>query len=86
MTLRLTPLNILSSVLLVSIAYLLANADESGWRELGIIPLLVMFLLCTVSDLIFRRLIPGIKRIWLFEILFLIFVTVFILLIRKFIL
>ena len=82
MNLRLTPLNVVSSVLLVSIAYLLIDADESGWRELGAIPLLVMFALCFISDLVFRRLIPDIKRIWLFELLFLIFVALLMVLIR----
>jgi hypothetical protein len=40
MKLRLTPLNILTSLLLVSIAYLLLFPDENGFRELGSIPLI----------------------------------------------
>lgn len=83
MILRLTPLNIISSVLLVSIAYLLIFPDENGWRQLGTIPLMILFLLSFISDLIFRRLIQDLKRIWLFELLFIIFVAVLIMLIRN---
>ncbi len=83
MTLRLTPLNIISSVLLVSIGYLLIYQDETGWRQLGSIPLIILFILSFISDLIFRRLIQDLKRIWLFELLFIIFVAVLIVLIRS---
>ncbi|MEJ7778150.1 MAG: hypothetical protein WKF68_01065 [Daejeonella sp.] len=82
MTLRFTPLNIISSVLLVSIAYLLLYPDENGWRQLGSIPLVILFVLSFISDLIFRRLIQDLKRIWLFELLFIIFVAILIALIR----
>ncbi len=82
MTLRFTPLNIISSVLLVSIAYLLIYPDENGWRQLGSIPLVILFVLSFISDLIFRRLIQDLKRIWLFELLFIIFVATLIALIR----
>ncbi len=82
MTLRFTPLNIISSVLLVSIAYLLIYPDENGWRQLGSIPLVILFVLSFISDLIFRRLIQDLKRIWLFELLFIIFVAILIALIR----
>lgn len=82
MNLRLTPLNIISSVLLVSIAYLLLFPDESGWRYLGAIPLAAMLVISFISDMLFRRLIGDLKRIWLFELLFLIFVVILILMIK----
>jgi len=82
MTLRFTPLNIISSVLLVSIAYLLIYPDENGWRHLGSIPLVILLVLSFISDLIFRRLIQDLKRIWLFELLFIIFVAMLIALFR----
>lgn len=82
MKLRLTPLNILSSVLLVSLAYLLLFPDNNGWRYLGSVPLVVLLLISLISDLLFRRLIVDLKRIWLFELLFLIFVVVLMVLIR----
>ncbi|MHB1177512.1 MAG: hypothetical protein ACYCZO_04200 [Daejeonella sp.] len=83
MILRLTPLNIISSVLLISIAYLLIYPDENAWRQLGTIPLTIFFVLSFTSDLIFRRLIQDLKRIWLFELLFIIFVAALIMLIRN---
>lgn len=82
MNLRLTPLNIISSILLVSIAYLFIYPDQNGLRQLGIGPLIIFFILSTISDLIFRRLVQNLKRIWLFELLFLIFVIILIVLIR----
>lgn len=84
MKLRLTPLNIVSSILLVSIAYLLIYPDQNGWRGPGSLPLFLMFALSFITDLVFRRLIRDIKRIWLFELVFLIFVAVFMVLIRMY--
>lgn len=83
MNLRLTPLNIVSAILITGIAWLLIFTDENGWRQLGTIPLLIMFLLSSVTDLIFRRLIVDLKRIWLFELLFIIFVAMLIILFKK---
>lgn len=78
---RLTPLNILSSLLLVGSVYVLVGGD-SGRQQPGPVPLLALFVLSLVSDLVFRRLLRDIKRIWLFELLFIIFVVVLVLLIR----
>lgn len=83
---RLTPLNIISASLLVISACLLINADLGGWRLLGTIPILVLIVLSFISDLFFRNLLSDIKRIWLFELVFIIFVAVLIVLIRTFIL
>lgn len=83
---RLTPLNIISAALLVISACLLINDDLGGWRLLGTIPILVLVVLSFISDLFFRNLLSDIKRIWLFELVFIIFVAVLIILIRTFIL
>ena len=85
MKLRLTPLNIVSSLLLVSIAYQLFFPDEIGFNELGSIPLIILLFLSFVTDQIFRRLIPQLKRIWLIELLFLIFVAVLMILIKLYV-
>jgi len=82
MKMRLTPLNITSSVLLVSLAYLLVFPAETGWPYLGAIALAMLLVISSISDLLFRRLIGDIKRIWLIELLFLIFVVILILLIK----
>jgi len=76
MKLRLTPLNILSSLLIVSIAYLLLFPDQNGFRKLGSIPLIILLILSFIIDQVFRRYISELKRIWLIELLFLIFVAV----------
>ena len=83
MNTRLTPLNIVASFLLVSIFYLLFFPDQHGWPYLGAIPLVVMLMISFLSDLLFRRLIIDLKRIWLFEFLFIIFVIVLIVLIKN---
>jgi len=85
MKLRLTPLNILTSLLIVGIAYLLLFPDESGFRELGSIPLIILLILSFITDQVFRRFIPELKRIWLIELLFLIFVAVLTILLRLYI-
>ncbi len=85
MKLRLTPLNIVSSLLMASIAYLLLFHDENGFRKLGSIPLIIMLFLSFITDQIFRRFIPELKRIWLIELLFLIFVAVLMILIKLYI-
>jgi len=85
MKLRLTPLNIFSSLLMASIAYLLLFPDENGFRKLGSIPLIIMLFLSFITDQVFRRFIPELKRIWLIELLFLIFVAVLMILIKLYI-
>lgn len=85
MKLRLTPLNILTSLLIVSIAYLLLFPDDNGFRKLGSIPLIILLILSFITDQVFRRYIPDLKRIWLIELLFLIFVAVLMILIKLYI-
>jgi hypothetical protein len=81
--LRLTPLNILTAVLVVSISYLLVDRDTEGWRVLGAIPLVLLAVLSFITDLIFRRFVKDIKRIWIIELVFIIFATILMLLIQK---
>jgi hypothetical protein len=85
MNLRLTPLNIVVALLIVSAIYLPINPVLKGMPELGRIPLFVMIILCLITDQFFRRYIPELKRIWLIEFLFLIFVAILIVLIKLFI-
>ena len=84
MKLRLTPLNIVSSILLINIAEILLFNKKIGLNSLNITSLIVLLILCFLSDQVFRRLIPEQKRIWLFELVFLIFVVILITLIRIF--
>ncbi len=80
--LRFTPLNLLSALLLTGTAYLWIFPDEGGWRKLGSIPLLAMLVLCLLSDIFFRFLLKDLKRIWIVEGLFLIFVLLLIIVIQ----
>ena len=83
MKLRLTPLNILTSIILVSIAYLLIYQDAEGWRLLGTVSLIVIAILCFITDLIFRRFVKDLKRIWIIELVFIIFAAVLMVLIGR---
>lgn len=82
MKLRLTPLNIVSSLLIVSMVYLLISPDENRIDRLGSISLIILLILSLITDQVFRRFISGLKRIWVIELLFLIFVTVLTILIK----
>ena len=85
MKLRLTPLNLVSSFVLVSIGYQLFFPDENKFRELDSIRLIIMLILSFIADQVFRRYIPQLKRIWLIEVLFLIFVAVLMMLIKLYV-
>ena len=86
MNLRLTPLNIVVALLIVSAIYLPTIPVVKGMPELGRVPLFIMIILCLITDQLFRRYIPELKRIWVIEFLFLIFVAILIVLIKLFIL
>lgn len=85
MNLRLTPLNIVVALLIVSAIYLPTIPVVKRMPELGRIPLFIMIILCLITDQVFRKYIPKLKRIWLIEFLFLIFVAILILLSKLFI-
>ncbi len=85
MNLRLTPLNIVVALLIVSAIYLPTIPVLKGMPELGRIPLFIMMILCMITDQLFRRYIAKLKRIWLIEFLFLIFVVILIVLIKLYV-
>jgi lysylphosphatidylglycerol synthetase-like protein (DUF2156 family) len=80
---RLTPLNILTSIILVSAVYLLFNQDTEGWRVLGTVSLFALAALSFITDLIFRKFLKDLKRIWIIEVVFIIFAAVVMILIQK---
>ncbi|WP_026899104.1 hypothetical protein [Daejeonella oryzae] len=82
MNIRFTPLNVISALLLVGGIYFMFFDASAGFELYGIISLLFMVLICFVADLVFRRLLSDTKRIWLFELLFIIFVAALITIIR----
>lgn len=83
MKLRLTPLNMLTSALLVSVVYLLVFRDSEGWRVLGSISLVALAAISFLTDLIFRRFVKDLKRIWIIELLFIIFAAVSMVLLQR---
>lgn len=81
---RFTPLNILSALLLVAVAYLFAFADDTGWRTLGAIPLIGLLVLSVLADLLFRSTLIQLKRIWIVESIFIIFVILVLFILQRF--
>lgn len=83
MKIRITPLNILVSASLVAVIYLLLFKDAEGWRFLGTIPLITLALVCFITDVIFRNFLTDLKRIWIVEVVFIIFATVLLIAFQK---
>jgi hypothetical protein len=83
MKIRLTPLNVISSLLIIAIAWLFIFADENGWRKLGAVSLIILWVLSFVSDIVFRSFLKDLKRIWIIELVFIIFVALLILIIQS---
>lgn len=81
MNLKLTPLNIFTSVCLVSAVYLLLFPATA--RFIGTISLLLLAVVCFISDILFRRYIKQPSRIWIVQLAFIIFAAVLVVLIKK---
>jgi len=79
MAIRLTPLNITSSALLVTIGYTFLDAEH----PVSIWLLLSLFILSTCIDILFRGTIKDLKRIWLIELLFVVLVAALTLLLKR---
>lgn len=79
MKIKLTPLNIVSAIGLVTAVVLLTGKNEAhkpgyidmtGWAiAFGFL----IFVIAFISDLIFRKFIPELKKIWIVEGVLLIF-------------
>ena len=80
MKLRLTPLNIVSSVLLVLAASSFLNLWGSpmgkGLNKQIVPYLLLLFVITSIADFIFRHFVKDLKRIWVVEVLFIIFAVI----------
>ena len=88
MKLRLTPLNIVSVALLVSTFYYYYIIEHNSYTRQGEWDILLMGIYGTlaiisiIADLVFRRLLTDIKRIWVIEVLFIILVVILLTLIN----
>ena len=87
MKVKLTPLNIVSAICLVIAALLLFDKKPQRPGYVDITGLLVGFnvltaLVAFVSDLIFRKFVPSLKKLWIIEGVLVIFIIVLIFIIK----
>jgi len=75
---RVTPLNIASAVLLVMAALPLLGISETFAPAVNFYYYMLLVVLCVISDLLFRSLLTNLKRIWIVELSFIIFVAIMI--------
>lgn len=86
MKVKLTPLNIISALGLVAAVLYLTNRKD-GPQRLDISGILVGFSLLVAviaftSDLIFRKFIPSLAKLWIIEGVLIVFIIILILLIN----
>ncbi len=73
MKFRITPLNIIAAAALLAAILLLFNQVEffafkvSGMKILFVILFFMAAIVSFISDVIFRKMIPSLKRLWLIE-------------------
>jgi len=75
---RLTPLNIASAGLLVMAALPLLELSGKPVSTASFYYYMLLVILCVISDLIFRAFLKNLKRIWIVELSFIIFVAILI--------
>ena len=73
---RLTPLNIVSAVLILLAILPFLKASAGVETPVGFYYYILLVTLCVISDLLFRGLLRNLKRIWIVELSFIIFVAV----------
>jgi len=73
---RLTPLNIVSAVLILLAALPFLRSSALAGTPVGFYYYILLVVLCVISDLLFRGLLRNLKRIWIVELSFIIFVAV----------
>lgn len=88
MKVKLTPLNIVSSICLVASVLLFVSKQAPRPQHIDITPLLAWLSLLSamvffVSDLIFRRFILSLKKLWIVEGVLVIFIIVLVLIITS---
>lgn len=79
---RLTLLNVVSAALLVALVYPLVYPDNSE-KLLSTVLLLILVIICAVADIVFRSFLRDLKRIWIVETIFVIFVAILLLIFRS---
>ena len=79
---RLTPLNIVSAVLILLAALPYLRDSRVVGTPVGFYYYLLLVILCVISDLLFRGLLRNLKRIWIVELSFIIFVAILLVLFK----
>jgi hypothetical protein len=85
---KLTPLNIVSALALVIAALVLIEKRPPGYNShINVTGLLTGFCLLVaviafVSDLIFRKFIPSLKKLWVIEGVLIVFIVILIFIIK----
>lgn len=77
---RLTPLNFVSAALMVWLVYPFIFSKESS---ASFTMMILLILVCSVSDILFRTFLRDLKRIWIVEMLFVIFAVAVLLILGK---
>lgn len=89
MRLRLTPLNIVTSLGFVCLSLSFFEYNLNGWlTKVGMAPLYRIIFACLilvsiVTDFIFRFLFKDLKRIWIVELIFIALTIIIFLLLQK---
>ena len=79
---RLTPLNIVSAVLILLAALPHLKGSKIVGTPVSFYYYILLVVLCVISDILFRAALRNIKRIWIVELSFIIFVAVLLALFR----
>ena len=79
---RLTPLNIVSAVLILLATLPLMKGAGRSETPVGFYYYILLVALCVISDLLFRGLLRNLKRIWIVELSFIIFVAILLVLFK----
>lgn len=79
---RLSPLNFVSAALVVTLIYPLLDQKQSKVQP-GWLSLVLVIVLCSVADLLFRTFLRDLKRIWIVEVIFIIFAAIVLLVLGK---
>ena len=88
MKVKLTPLNIVSAICLTAAVLLLFNRRQSGQTTpVGLVDLMaglsvIAAIVSFISDQIFRKFIPNVKKLWVVEGVLVIFIIILILIIK----
>ncbi|SMC97395.1 hypothetical protein [Pedobacter nyackensis] len=87
MKVKLTPLNIVSALCLVVAVLLLLDKKDKGPQHIDVSGLLIGFcflatVVAFISDQIFRRFIPSLKKLWIIEGVLIVFIIILIFIIK----